>query len=337
MKDIRNYDLTAHNTFGIHAQCRQFVEYSTADEARKVALSLSDNDKPLLIIGAGSNLLLSADFQGMVIHAAVLGREVEEHDDDVLLRCGAGETFDDIVEYAVDNGWHGAENLSLIPGEVGACAVQNIGAYGTEACEIISCVEAVDLSTGEMVTIPASACEYAYRDSRFKHDWKNRFLITYVTFRLEKVFRPRLEYGNIKAFLAEKGISQPDARQLRNAIIDIRNSKLPDVKVLGNAGSFFVNPIVSREQFLAIHNQYLDMPFYEVDDNRVKIPAAWLIQQCGWKGRDLGRAGVYEKQALILVNRGGATGKDIITLCEAIQKDVYQRFAISIHPEVNIV
>ena len=137
--------------------------------------------------------------------------------------------------------------------------------------------------------------------------------------------------------MAEKGISQPDARQLRNAIIDIRNSKLPDVKVLGNAGSFFVNPIVSREQFLAIHNQYLDMPFYEVDDNRVKIPAAWLIQQCGWKGRDLGRAGVYEKQALILVNRGGATGKDIITLCEAIQKDVYQRFAISIHPEVNIV
>ena len=249
----------------------------------------------------------------------------------------AGETFDEIVDYAVKNGWHGAENLSLIPGEVGACAVQNIGAYGTEACEIISSVEAVELATGEIVTIPASACEYAYRDSRFKHDWKNRFLITYVTFRLEKTFHPRLEYGNIKAFLAEKGIAQPDAQQLRDAIIDIRNSKLPDVKVLGNAGSFFVNPMVPREQFLSMRSQYPDMPFYEVDEKRVKIPAAWLIQQCGWKGRDLGRAGVYEKQALILVNRGGATGKDIIKLCEAIQNDVWQQFSIAIYPEVNIV
>ena len=337
MIDLHNYDLTSHNTFGIHAKCRRFLEYSTVEEAQQIAVSLTHDDLSLLIIGAGSNLLLSDDFEGTVIHAAVLGREVEDYDEYVMLRCGAGETFDNIVEHAVANGWHGAENLSLIPGEVGASAVQNIGAYGAEACEIIHSVEAVDLSTGESVTIPASECHYAYRDSRFKHEWKNRFLITHVTFLLQKAFHPRLDYGNIRAFLEDKGIQQPTARQLREAIISIRNDKLPDVKVLGNAGSFFVNPVVPREQFLTIRDQYPDMPFYEIDQQRVKIPAGWLIQQCGWKGKDLGRAGVYEKQALILVNKGGATGKDIIRLCEAIQEDVWHKFSIAIHPEVNIV
>lgn len=337
MLDLLNYDLTPHNTFGIHAKCRRFIEYVSADEAQQIAKTLSRDDLPLLIIGGGSNLLLSDDFEGTVIHAAVLGREVDEHDEYVMLRCGAGEIFDNVVEYAVNQGWHGAENLSLIPGEVGAAAVQNIGAYGTEVCEIIHSVEAVDLSTGEMVTIPVSECHYAYRDSRFKHEWKNRFLITHVTFLLQKTFSPRLDYGNIRAFLKNKGITQPTTQQLREAVISIRNDKLPDVKVLGNAGSFFVNPVVPREHFLSIQKQYPDMPFYEIDDNQVKIPAGWLIEQCGWKGRNLGKAGVYEKQALILVNRGGATGKDIIQLCEAIQKDVWQQFSIAIRPEVNII
>lgn len=337
MKDIRHYDLTAHNTFGIHAHCRRFIEYTSVEEAMQIASSLSTDDRPLLIVGAGSNLLLRGDFDGTVIHAAVLGREVQERDDDVLLRCGAGETVDNVIDYAVAQGWHGAENLSLIPGEVGASAVQNIGAYGVEACEIICHVEAVDLSTGEQVLIPAADCHYAYRDSRFKHEWKNRFLITYVTYRLSKHFSPRLDYGNIRSFLADRQCENPTARQLRDAIIAIRNEKLPDVNQVGNAGSFFVNPVVPRSQFLSLLQQYPDMPHYDIDDQRVKIPAGWLIQQCGWKGRSLGRAGVYERQALILVNRGGATGDEIVRLCETIQQDVWNRFAIAIRPEVNIV
>lgn len=337
MKDLLHYDLTPHNTFGIHAYCRRFIEYSSAEEAVKIASSLNNDHLPLLIIGAGSNLLLRGDFEGTVIHAAVKGREAVEQDNRILLRCGAGETVDDVIDYAVDKGWHGAENLSLIPGEVGASAVQNIGAYGVEVCEIIHTVEAVDLSTGEQVVIPAADCRYAYRDSRFKHEWKNRFLITHVTYRLHRQFLPRLDYGNIRSFLQEKGCEQPTARQLREAIITIRNEKLPDVKVLGNAGSFFVNPVVTRQQFLDLLAQYPDMPHYEVDPERVKIPAGWLIQQCGWKGRNLGRAGVYERQALILVNRGGATGEEIVRLCETIQQDVWNRFSIAIHPEVNIV
>lgn len=337
MKDLLHYDLTAHNTFGIHAHCRRFIEYASAEDAVQIASMLTPDDMPLLIIGEGSNLLLRGDFEGTVIHAAVRGCTVLDRGGDVLLRCGAGETVDDIIDHAITQGWHGAENLSLIPGEVGASAVQNIGAYGVEVCELIHTVEAVDLSTGELTTIPASDCQYAYRDSRFKHEWKNRFLITHVTYRLSKQFIPRLDYGNIRSFLQEKGCDEPTARQLRDAIIAIRRDKLPDVKVIGNAGSFFVNPVVPRSLFVKLQLQYPDMPHYEVGVDRVKIPAGWLIQQCGWKGRNFGRAGVYERQALILVNRGGATGEDIFRLCEAIRQDVFTRFGITIRPEVNIV
>lgn len=342
MKDLSNYSLLAHNTFGIDAKCRRFVEYASVAEAINVAAMLRQQpDTPFLIIGGGSNLLLTADFQGTVVHSGIRGIERVEadglDDGDVLVRCGSGEVWDDVVAHCVARGWYGGENLSLIPGEVGASAVQNIGAYGAEAKDIIYKVEAVEIATGNVCEISCDECGYAYRQSRFKHEWHNRYLITHVTYRLNTVFTAHLDYGNIRQQLLNCGISELTAQELRQAIIDIRNAKLPDPKVEGNAGSFFMNPIVCREKFNELIAQYPQMPHYFVDEQHEKIPAGWMIDQCGWKGRTLGKAGVHDKQALVLVNRGGARGEDIVRLCETIRQDVFNRFGIEIHPEVNIV
>ena len=337
MRDILHFDLSEHNTFGIHASCKRFVEIDTAEEAAAFFPSLHDADMPLLIIGGGSNLLLTADFNGTVVRSAIKGISAEERDGEVWLRCGSGETWDDVVALCVQRGWYGAENLSLIPGDVGASAVQNIGAYGTEVKDIVERIEAVDVGTGQMVEIAASECQYGYRDSRFKHEWHQRFFITAVTYRLSLSFEPRLDYGNIREMLAQRGITQPTAAQLRQVIIDIRNAKLPDTKVEGNAGSFFVNPVVSKEKYEQLATEYPGMPHYTTDDGREKIPAGWLIEQCGWKGRTLGRAGVHHRQALVLVNKGGATGEEVLRLCETVKADVRSKFGIEIHSEVNIL
>jgi UDP-N-acetylmuramate dehydrogenase len=337
MNDLRNYSLRAHNTFGIDASCRRFVEYTSVEEARSIACSLSVADRPLLIVGSGSNLLLTGDFPGTVIHSAIQGLSVRIEGDEVYVRAGSGMEWDVVVARCVSNGWHGMENLSLIPGEVGASAVQNIGAYGVEACDIIYKVEAVGLADGEVVTFDGSDCSYGYRDSRFKHDWKNRYLITHVTYRLSRQFLPRLDYGNIRAMLDKKEIATPTAQQLRDVIVEIRRAKLPDPKVEGNAGSFFMNPVVTKAKFLELQSRYPDMPHYHIDEEWEKIPAGWLIEQCGWKGRTVGHAGVHDKQALVLVNRGGATGAEVVSLCESIRKDVLRQFGIEIRPEVNIV
>ena len=337
MKDYEHFNLIEHNTFGINATCRRFVEFDNEEEVTPFLCSLTDNDLPLLILGAGSNLLLTKDFGGTVLHSAIKGVESKCDNGFVYLTCGSGETWDDIVALCIDHGWHGMENLSHIPGEVGASAVQNIGAYGVEVKDLIWSIDAIEVSTGLRVVIPRSECEYAYRDSRFKHDWKNQFFITAVTYRLSETFNPTLEYGNIKQQLHAKGVENPTARQLREAVIDIRNEKLPDPKVTGNAGSFFVNPVVDREQYLKLVAAYPDMPHYYVDENHEKIPAGWLIDKCGWKGRSLGNAGVHDKQALVLVNKGGASGQEVLKLCEAIREDVLGKFGIKIYTEVNIV
>lgn len=337
MKDIRNYSLLGHNTFGIDACCRRFVEYASVEEARQIVASLSETDEPLLLLGGGSNLLLTQDYPGTVLHSAILGvRVVAEEGDKVFLECGSGEVFDDVVAYAVKHGYHGAENLSLIPGEVGASAVQNIGAYGAEAKDIIYKVEAVEIATGRVVVFDNADCEYSYRQSKFKHDWKDKYLVTHVIYRLQKTFRPDLDYGNIRSALEAKHIAEPTAQQLRDVIIEIREAKLPDPKVLGNAGSFFMNPIVEKAKYEELAALYPGMPHYTIDESHEKIPAGWMIDQCGWKGKSLGRAGVHDKQALVLVNRGGATGEEIVKLCETIQEDVKQKFGIEIHPEVNV-
>lgn len=337
MKDIRNYSLLAHNTFGIDARCSRFMEYASVKEAQQIVASLTEADEPLLILGGGSNLLLTGDYKGTVLHSAIKGIDViEDETDFVLLRCGSGEVFDDVVAYAVEHGYHGAENLSIIPGEVGASAVQNIGAYGVEAKDIIYKVEAVEIATGNVRGFENSDCEYSYRQSKFKHEWKDKYLVTHVTYRLHKTFVPDLDYGNIRASLSAKGIPSPTAQQLRDVIIEIRNAKLPDPKVQGNAGSFFMNPIVDKEKYEELAAQYPGMPHYTIDACHEKIPAGWMIDQCGWKGKSLGNAGVHDKQALVLVNRGGATGEEIVQLCETIRKDVKNKFGIEIHPEVNV-
>ena len=337
MRDFHDYNLLAHNTFGIEALCRRFVEFDTVDELQQFVRSLQKEDFPLLLLGGGSNLLLTADYPATVLHSAIKGMTHQEEDDCVLLRVGSGEVWDEVVAACVAQGWYGAENLSLIPGEVGASAVQNIGAYGTEVKDLIVVVEAVEIATGEIVRFSNADCAYAYRQSRFKQDWKNRFVITYVTYRLSKKFEPRLDYGNIRMELEKKGIGHPTAQELRDTIIEIREAKLPDPKIEGNGGSFFMNPIVTRQQFELLLKRYPQMPHYFIDEKHEKIPAGWMIDQCGWKGRSLGRAGVHDKQALVLVNRGGATGQEIVDLCHVIQQDVKTTFGIDIEPEVNIL
>ena len=337
MKDERNYSLKEHNTFGIDAKCRRFIEFEDDEEAFEVAEILRKSALPYIIIGGGSNLLLTKDFDGIVVRSGIKGHYFEEDFTCERMTCGSGEVWDDMVATSLKAGYYGLENLSLIPGDVGASAVQNIGAYGVEAKDFILCVWMVEIATGKPWMIGNEECEYGYRQSRFKQDWKNRFLITRVTYGLARTFRPRLDYGNIRSELERRGITEPTAEQVRDVIIDIRNAKLPDPKVEGNAGSFFMNPVVTRSRYEKLAALYPDMPHYKVDSRHEKIPAGWMIEQCGWKGKSLGRAGVHDKQALVLVNRGGATGAEIVALSDAIRQDVKARFGIDIHPEVNII
>ena len=337
MKDERNYSLKEHNTFGIDAKCRRFIEFEDDEEAFEVAEILRKSALPYIIIGGGSNLILTKDFDGIVVRSGIKGHYFEEDFTCERMTCGSGEVWDDMVATSIKAGYYGLENLSLIPGDVGASAVQNIGAYGVEAKDFILCVWMVEIATGKPWMIGNEECEYGYRQSRFKQDWKNRFLITRVTYGLARTFRPRLDYGNIRSELERRGITEPTAEQVRDVIIDIRNAKLPDPKVEGNAGSFFMNPVVTRNRYEKLAALYPDMPHYKVDSRHEKIPAGWMIEQCGWKGKSLGRAGVHDKQALVLVNRGGATGAEIVALSDAIRQDVKARFGIDIHPEVNII
>ena len=326
MQSLLNY-----NTFGIDQSCHKIYEPATVEELQAIIPIL--RKEPLLIIGGGSNLLLTKDFDGNVLHPVIKGIEQSGE----LLRCGAGETWDDVVEYAVNNGLYGIENLSVIPGDVGASVVQNIGAYGVEVQDVLYSIEAVEIATGEQVKISPAICEYGYRSSRFKGEWKGKYVITHVIYKLDSHFTPKVDYGNIRRVLEEKGIKTPTAHDVRSAIISVRNAKLPDPKVEGNAGSFFVNPVVTKEKFEQLLAQYPDMPHYNISEKEEKIPAGWLIEQCGWKGKTLGMAGVHDKQALVLVNKGGAKGEDIVRLCNRIRSDVSERFGITITPEVNIV
>ncbi len=329
--------LLHYNTFGIDQSCNHIYEPSSVEALIKMLPEITKD--PLLIIGGGSNLLLTKDFEGNVLHPAIKGIEVIECKDDtehVLLRCGAGEVWDDVVSFAVNNNYYGMENMSLIPGEVGASAVQNVGAYGMEAKDVIYKIEAISLETGKEVSFKNEDCAYAYRYSKFKDEWKGKYVVTYVTYRLSRTFTPRLDYGNLRTVLVEKYANIVNAKNVRQAVIETRQGKLPDPKVEGNAGSFFMNPIVSQEKFKSLVALYPNIPYY-VTDKGYKIPAGWMIEQCGWKGKVLGKAGVHSKQSLVIVNKGGAKGSDIIALCNAIRADVKERFDIDIHPEVNIV
>ena len=332
------YSLLHHNTFGIDAKCRDFREYTSEDELRKLLSELKG--ERILHIGGGSNLLFVNDyFDGCVLHSRIDGLTVARNDENgIFLRVGAGCCWDDFVDYCVRSGYYGLENLSLIPGEVGASAVQNIGAYGAEACQRIETVEAIEVATGEKRVFRNDECDYSYRNSVFKNELRGRYIVTYVTYRLSLTFKPDLEYGAIKRMIADEGVRPEDvtAQLLRDTIIKIRREKLPDPHDTGSAGSFFMNPVVDTAVYESLFKQYPEMPHYDVEGG-VKIPAGWMIERCGWKGKSLGRAGVYPKQALVLVNNGGATGQDIVRLCNAIIDDVRGKFGITLHPEANFI
>ena len=337
MKELYNCSLLPYNTFGMDVKASRFVEYASVEELRGLWNAEREAVARALHIGGGSNLLFASDYEGLILHSAIKGYTVvKETEEEVEVRVGAGEVWDDFVAYTVANGWYGAENLSLIPGEVGASAVQNIGAYGVEAKDLIVSVDTFGLETGEERRFMQEECRYAYRESVFKQELKGKYAVTFVTYRLKKHPVFHLEYGNIRAELEKQGC-QVDQENVRRIIIAIRQAKLPDPKVLGNAGSFFMNPVVPKMQFEALLAQYPDMPHYPVDDAHVKIPAGWMIDRCGWKGKRVGHAGVHEKQALVLVNCGGATGKEVMHLAEEIVASVRERFGVTIRPEVNYI
>lgn len=337
------------NTFGIEAKTRWFAEYASEAALVDVLSAVRTEwnrghacgELKVLHIGGGSNLLFLNDYDGLMLHSAIRGIEVlEENENYVCIRVGAGMVWDDLVAETIERGWYGLENLTAIPGEVGAAAVQNIGAYGAEAKDYITRVHLLDMRTCEVCSMSREEMKYAYRYSALKSaELWGRYAVTYVELLLSKQFQPRLDYGGLRTALDKQGIKEESltASQLRTIIREVRDAKLPDPKVLGNAGSFFMNPVVERPVYDALYTEYPDMPHYDVDETHVKIPAGWLIDKAGWKGRSMGRAAVYDRQALVLVNLGGASGQDIVALCEAVRADVKDKFGITIKPEVNFI
>lgn len=338
LKIHKDYSLLGHNTFGIDARTAVFVEYSSEEELRSVAGMLRDGSlpSPWLHIGGGSNLLLTRDWPGTVLHSLVTGcNTVFRDDDNVVVRAGAGMVWDEFVAMCVDKGWYGAENLSAIPGETGAAAVQNIGAYGVEAKDLVLEVETLDMTSGEKRTFSVRDCRYGYRSSIFKQPENKRYVVLSVLLRLG--LRPHLniEYRALSEALAGKDrISLQDVRE---TVRSIRSSKLPDPSKTGSAGSFFTNPVVPRSRLEELQHHWPEIPYYPVSADTVKLSAGWLIEQCGWKGRSLGRAGVYPRQALVLVNLGGASGSEIVALADAVRTSVRERFGVELSPEVNIL
>ena len=331
-----NISLLSYNTFGIDAKANYFIEYSSVEELQTALQSEIVKSNRLLHIGGGSNLLFMKDFNGVILHSAInFIKKVSEDADTVMLEAGAVVNWDDFVAYTVENGWGGVENLSLIPGEVGASAVQNIGAYGVEVQDVIVEVNAVEIETGELKIFSVDDCQYGYRESIFKKELKGKYIITSVVFKLQKQPEFKLNYQHLEAEVLKNG--DINLQNIRQTIIAVRESKLPDPKIFGNAGSFFMNPVISKAHFIELLAQYPQMPHYFVSETEEKVPAGWLIDQCGWKGKQIGNAGVHDKQALVLVNKGGATGAEIVYLAEQIQASVKSKFGIELRAEVNYI
>lgn len=327
-------DLTKANTLALPGEAAFYAEITSAHQL--IAFSARSSDR-CFILGGGSNLVFSGDFDGLMLHMAITGRELAGEDADAwYVRAGAGENWNDFVDWTLTQGWPGLENLSLIPGTVGAAPIQNIGAYGLEVAERFHSLAACDMHTGRTVRFDRSDCRFGYRDSIFRQEgWylDGRYAITEVTFRLPKVWQPLTRYADVAAELAAQGILTANARQIAAAVIAVRQRKLPDPKQIPNVGSFFHNPVVDAATAGHLHSAHPGLPLYAQSDGRVKLAAGWLIEQGGWKGRNLGPVGMYEKQALVLVNRGGATGADVARLMQAVQRDVRIKFGVELTPE----
>ena len=332
-------NLKTYNSFGFDAVAKQFAEIDEVIDLLTLIKSGALQSQSTLILSGGNNILFQNDvFDGLVVYINTKGIEILREDGNkVVVRAQAGEDWPDFVRFCVGKGWHGLENLAHIPGKVGAAPVQNIGAYGMELKDSFLRCEALDLTTGETKVFTQEDCRFGYRESIFKHELKGQYVITSVDFLLKKNAPLNLEYGNIKAYLEQNGIGSPSLQQLHDAICAIRDAKLPDVKQIGSAGSFFKNPVINIEQFETLQQQYPNIPHYPDTEGMVKVPAGWLIEQAGWKGWRNEHVGVYNKQALVLVHYGGGKGQDIVELAHKIQDSVEKKFGIRISPEVNFV
>ncbi len=333
-----NVSLKPFNTFGLEAGAKYFEEINNEDEVLNLLHQERFGAMPLLILGGGSNVLFTQDFDGLVLLNRLKGIKIlNETDSEILLEVASGEVWHDFVLHAVKNGWSGIENLSLIPGTVGAAPMQNIGAYGVEVKNVIEQVRYLVLDTLQIETLNAAACEFGYRESVFKHDLKGKVFILSVQFRLSKgAFIPQISYGAIQETLAEKQITNPSIQEVSEAVIAIRQSKLPDPAVLGNSGSFFKNPEIPEAQFNELKKKFETLPSYPTTPGFVKIPAGWLIEHAGWKGKRVGETGSHAKQALVLVNYGNAEGYEVKALAFEIIADIQAKFGIRLSPEVNI-
>jgi UDP-N-acetylmuramate dehydrogenase len=337
VKISRGSSLKAFNTFGIDAKAACLAELFSSEEILSFIRKKENYPAPLMILGEGSNTLFVKDFPGTILHIESCGISVvSETVDEVIVRCEAGEDWDEFVSYCVQRGWGGLENLSLIPGKVGTTPVQNIGAYGAEAAQVIDSVGAVEIETGKPKLFTNRQCRFGYRRSIFKCEEKGKYLILYVTFRLKKNPGIHTEYRGILEELDAMGIIHPGIKEVREAVIRIRRRKLPDPLVTGNAGSFFKNPVISSAQFTKLRKEFPSIEHF-IQEKGVKIPAAWLIDQCGWKGKRFGDAGVHPVQPLVLVNYGHASGKEILSLAKKIQNSVEKKFGIRLEAEVNII
>lgn len=338
MNIIKNYPLLKLNTFGVDVNAKYFTSINTINELIEVTKTSLFKDLKLLILGGGSNILFTKDFDGLVILNNIKGKEIiDQNQQSIFLKIGAGENWHQLVMYCVDNGWGGIENLSLIPGNTGTAPMQNIGAYGVEIKETFIELEALEISSGKIVKFNNSDCEFGYRESVFKNKMKNQYIILNITLELKKNPVLNINYGDVKAILESQNIKNPGIKEVSNAIISIRKSKLPDPKKIGNSGSFFKNPIVSLNQLELIKKKYPNVVNYEINENEFKIAAGWLIERAGWKGKKFNNYGVHEKQALVLVNYGLANGMEIFELSEKIILDIKDKFGITLEREVNII
>jgi UDP-N-acetylmuramate dehydrogenase len=339
IKIEEHVSLARMNTFGMDVRARFFAEIRSKEDLASLMDTPVFRDHRRLILGGGSNMLFVRDFDGLVIHNLLHGRRVlRENEKEVVVEAGSGELWHELVMHCVAQNWGGIENLSLIPGTVGAAPMQNIGAYGVEIKQVMERVDGVDLNTGEHRHLTPEECQFGYRDSVFKHALQKIFFISSITLRLTKnTHRLDTRYGAIREVLEQKKITSPTLRDISDAVIHIRKSKLPDPSVIGNAGSFFKNPTVPANVSEKLQQAYPTMPSYPSENQMVKIAAGWLIEQCGWKGKRIGKVGVHEQQALVLVNYGGGTGEEILALSEEIRASVEQKFGITLTTEVNII
>lgn len=334
----KDFSLKGLNTFGVEAKSKFFSSFSTYNELKELLKFKKEKKLPLLVLGAGSNILFTSDFEGITLKNELKGKRLISEDQNFYyVQSYAGENWHSFVEFCIENNYAGIENLSLIPGTVGAAPIQNIGAYGVELKDVFYSLEAINSETLEIENFYLNDCKFGYRNSVFKNEKKNKYIILSLTLKLNKVAKINTSYGQIEDELNKMKIKKPTIKDISKAIINIRKNKLPDPEKIGNAGSFFKNPIIDEKLFNKILKKYPKIPFFKIGKNKIKIPAAWLIEECGWKGKQVNNCGVYKKHALVIVNYGGATGKEILNLSENIKKDVMIKFGIKLEREVKVI